>query len=329
MARTQMPDFMAEVSSSDSDWVIRQRARRKSQGLDSPPSPVHDPPSPIPSSSTPAEPEPQSTPPSITTEPLTSDPIPAHITDTEDTPSTASPSSPSAEPDQDADKLCRICYGGVVDEPEQGRLISPCKCKGTMKFVHLGCLNEWRLRSHSRTSFLECDHCHYRYNLARTTWAKRITHEITLTLVTLTLFLLLALLSGFITKILLLFFYSPPPLSSSSSSPEGEPDFLFFLDPSHLKFWRIDWPHLLSGVIFIGFLGFFQLIVSMITGPMGLPRLGWFRTGRDGNMVGGVVFVVMLAIGVVRALWAIYKGVKWYSRLTLERLETAILEVNE
>ena len=39
------------------------------------------------------------------------------------------------------DKLtCRIC----LSEDEPGNpLISPCKCSGTMRFIHASCLQEW------------------------------------------------------------------------------------------------------------------------------------------------------------------------------------------
>ena len=39
---------------------------------------------------------------------------------------------------------CRICLSDV--QTPEDPLISPCKCAGTMKFIHLGCLKEW-LRS--------------------------------------------------------------------------------------------------------------------------------------------------------------------------------------
>lgn len=35
------------------------------------------------------------------------------------------------------DAVCRICFG------DGGRLISPCMCAGSMRFVHPECLNEW------------------------------------------------------------------------------------------------------------------------------------------------------------------------------------------
>jgi hypothetical protein len=37
------------------------------------------------------------------------------------------------EGSEQRDKQCRICLGGEEDEPELGRLISPCMCDGSMR----------------------------------------------------------------------------------------------------------------------------------------------------------------------------------------------------
>jgi hypothetical protein len=39
---------------------------------------------------------------------------------------------------------CRLCWGG---EDEGGQLISPCQCRGSMEFVHFGCLQVRRSRA--------------------------------------------------------------------------------------------------------------------------------------------------------------------------------------
>jgi hypothetical protein len=52
-----------------------------------------------------------------------------------------------------------------------GRLISPCRCRGTMKFVHLSCLNSWRYTSPNAKSVYQCDQCGYKYNFNRTQYA--------------------------------------------------------------------------------------------------------------------------------------------------------------
>ncbi|KAF9172368.1 hypothetical protein BGX21_011562 [Mortierella sp. AD011] len=37
------------------------------------------------------------------------------------------------------ERQCRICLGGADEEDTLGRLISPCLCKGSMKYVHVEC----------------------------------------------------------------------------------------------------------------------------------------------------------------------------------------------
>lgn len=38
-------------------------------------------------------------------------------------------------------KMCKICLSG--SESTDNPLISPCKCDGSMKFVHFECLQKW------------------------------------------------------------------------------------------------------------------------------------------------------------------------------------------
>ncbi|KAH6945044.1 hypothetical protein HPB50_006965 [Hyalomma asiaticum] len=35
--------------------------------------------------------------------------------------------------------MCRICHDGDEEEP----LVSPCKCSGTIRFVHVSCIENW------------------------------------------------------------------------------------------------------------------------------------------------------------------------------------------
>ncbi|KAF0493902.1 RINGv domain protein [Gigaspora margarita] len=51
------------------------------------------------------------------------------------------------------DKMCRICFAGPEKEESLGRLIPPYLCKGTMRYVHVECLNYWRLRSQKKKFF--------------------------------------------------------------------------------------------------------------------------------------------------------------------------------
>lgn len=47
---------------------------------------------------------------------------------------------PTVQPDSDDVKMCRNCHETGGDD-----LFSPCKCTGSMKYVHKSCLNQWRV----------------------------------------------------------------------------------------------------------------------------------------------------------------------------------------
>ncbi|KAF9583359.1 hypothetical protein BGW38_009679 [Lunasporangiospora selenospora] len=55
------------------------------------------------------------------------------------TPVAPPPPPPHDQPVPVEERQCRICLGGADEEDTLGRLISPCLCKGSMKYVHV----EW------------------------------------------------------------------------------------------------------------------------------------------------------------------------------------------
>jgi hypothetical protein len=57
----------------------------------------------------------------------------------------------------------------VSEDPELGRLISPCKCKGSSRYVHEGCLQAWRHADpgYGRRNYWDCPTCGFRYRLER------------------------------------------------------------------------------------------------------------------------------------------------------------------
>ena len=82
-------------------------------------------------------------------------------------PPTAPRSNEPPEPAAPTERVCRICFGG----PEAGVLFSPCRCRGTSRFVHVNCLAAWRTISVGRSSFHACDVCGFRYSTRRASWA--------------------------------------------------------------------------------------------------------------------------------------------------------------
>ena len=59
---------------------------------------------------------------------------------------------------ENTSKICRICYDS---EQSDNKLIFPCKCKGTIKYVHEKCLHKWIHISNQNT----CPQCKYEYEI--------------------------------------------------------------------------------------------------------------------------------------------------------------------
>ncbi len=57
----------------------------------------------------------------------------------------------------------------VKYEDESGRLIRPCLCKGSSKYVHEACLQAWRHAdpSYGRRNYWHCPTCGFKYRLSR------------------------------------------------------------------------------------------------------------------------------------------------------------------
>lgn len=77
---------------------------------------------------------------------------------------------------------CRICRGEAVsDNP----LYHPCKCKGSIKYIHESCLLEWTTSKNIDVSkpgtTVNCDICHHPINF-KTTYAENMPERIPLSL---------------------------------------------------------------------------------------------------------------------------------------------------
>jgi len=62
------------------------------------------------------------------------------------------------------DAECRICF---EQQTLDNILINPCACKGTSKYVHLHCLQEWRNISDNPMAKIKCMECNEYYDIIR------------------------------------------------------------------------------------------------------------------------------------------------------------------
>lgn len=67
--------------------------------------------------------------------------------------------------------FCKICHVGASKDGD--RLISPCKCSGTMQYIHCGCLLKWlEISNRSNEKPISCELCAHEY-----TWHKRFNYN--------------------------------------------------------------------------------------------------------------------------------------------------------
>ena len=61
----------------------------------------------------------------------------------------------------------------ISSDPAAGRLIRPCKCRGSSRYVHEGCLQTWRHAdpAYGKRYFWQCPTCGFKYRLERMKWA--------------------------------------------------------------------------------------------------------------------------------------------------------------
>ncbi|UZJ56562.1 hypothetical protein CBS101457_005882 [Exobasidium rhododendri] len=121
---------------------------------------------------------------------------------------TALPNPADVSPDVDAESfICRICFDGSGSQDEGGetlgRLIAPCRCRGTMKFVHQACLTRWRATSMRQSSIVACDQCGSPYKFRKSRFVGLATNRLLILLVSCLMFIGLIWTVGFTAEIII------------------------------------------------------------------------------------------------------------------------------
>ena len=163
----------------------------------------------------------------------------------------------------------------VSSDPSSGRLIRPCKCRGSQKYVHEGCLQEWRHAdpAYGRRNFWECPTCKFRYRLERMRWSRYISSTFTQILITVAIMFTTVFMFGFIADPIINLYLDP--FDTITSLPSGGKPAITFdeVDGSWLG-------HFLKGLASLGMLGFVKMFFAL--GPFQWFNLrgGIFGTGR-------------------------------------------------
>ncbi|MBE7180403.1 MAG: hypothetical protein INR71_04185 [Terriglobus roseus] len=187
----------------------------------------------------------------------------------------------------------------VTYESEDGRLIRPCKCKGSQRYVHEKCLEAWRHAdpTYGRRNFWQCPTCKFKYRLDRMSWGRIISSTATQLVLTVSILLVIVFVLGFAGDYVLDLYLDPwSTLSPFSSRPVYAP-----YDADDVSPWA---EHFLKGFTSLGLLSFSQALWApgrffvRIGGGGGGGRAG--RTGRD--RLSDATWLMIL-IGVATCLW--------------------------
>ncbi|EOA90706.1 hypothetical protein ACJQWK_11263 [Exserohilum turcicum] len=210
----------------------------------------------------------------------------------------------------------------VVYEDETGRLIRPCLCKGSSKYVHDACLQAWRHAdpSYGRRNYWQCPTCNFKYRLARLGAGRfigSVSAQVGLTV--LILFSMIFIL-GFVADPIINLYLDPWSVLFPWSG-LSESDYAYYYEDESSSTW---YEHFAKGFASMGVLGFLKVLLAS---PLSYFRIGGTRgraTGRD--RYEQVSWIIIL-IGVATFLTAIYKGVRAWSRRTLERAGERVMDV--
>lgn len=219
-------------------------------------------------------------------------------------------------------RMCRICLETVLPtyqpseflqrprvvyestDPESGRLLRPCKCKGSSRYVHEGCLQIWRHADprYGTRNYWQCPTCGFQYRLQRLTWARWISSAGTQFLLTLGILLFTVFLFGFVADPILDLYLGPLD------------DVYVELDQGY-NMAQASWvAHLIKGLASLGLLSFVRSLWGLYS-PLWSPRssvLGG-RTGRD--RARSFNWLVIL-IGVGTFLWVRWNHCPLHHHLT-------------
>ncbi|KAH9827648.1 RING-variant domain is a C4HC3 zinc-finger like motif [Teratosphaeria destructans] len=201
-----------------------------------------------------------------------------------------------------------------------GRLIRPCKCKGSQKYVHEECLAAWRKQDPlQERNYFECPTCRYQYKLARLSWGSYISCKTSQIGLTLAIFLSAMFVLGFVADPIINLYVDPISTITTAGGPTGT---IFFEEPTWTE-------HFLKGMASLGLLGFAKFLLT-------LSPWQWFNIRNSGVVVGrggtgrervqGISWVAVV-IGIATVLWALWKGVRAWSRRVLENCGEGVQDV--
>ncbi|KAL2257883.1 hypothetical protein VTK26DRAFT_9054 [Humicola hyalothermophila] len=221
----------------------------------------------------------------------------------------------------------RVRY--VSEDPELGRLISPCKCKGSQKYVHEGCLQAWRNAAPlSDRNYWRCPTCHFEYRMERLRWGRWLSSKALRAALTVLVMLVTVFLLGFVADPIINFWLDPfgsiaGGLTEVLLEPEYEDVELDDDEPASWSF------HFLKGFLSLGLLGFLKTMFAMSPWNWIHVRIGGRRRRGIGRDRLESINWALVIIGILAFLGATWKFVSHLSAKALEKASDRVVDVQD
>ncbi|EWZ96766.1 hypothetical protein FOCG_05581 [Fusarium oxysporum f. sp. radicis-lycopersici 26381] len=221
----------------------------------------------------------------------------------------------------------------VSDDPELGRLLSPCKCKGSQKYVHEGCLSAWRLANPMEArNYWQCPTCKFTYRISRLHWGSVLSSKWAQVALTLWFCILSIFVLGFIADPLFDLWSDPiGTIGETVTSVVTDIEALRQPPPQVPTSW---FEHFVKGFFSLGIVGLFKTMLTVSPfswwqiRSSGVAGGGGRRGGTGRNRVENINLIFVL-IGAFTFLVGIWKFVQKLSARVLKNVSDRVVDVGE
>ncbi|KAI2632046.1 hypothetical protein GGR54DRAFT_582001 [Hypoxylon sp. NC1633] len=208
------------------------------------------------------------------------------------------------------------------------RFINPCLCKGSVKYVHEGCLKEWM--GGGNPNAWKCNRCHYQYRLERLTWAQRLRSPVLSLGLTIIILLITVFVLGFAANPILNVWLDPVGTLTETVTTGCIP----LDEDGGLLLEGSGWfEHFLKGLFSLGLLGFVKAFLVMSPWQWwnlrtsGIMGGGGGRRGGTGRDRMESINMALIVIGVFTFLFSVWKATRKWTERTLDKASQRILNV--
>lgn len=226
--------------------------------------------------------------------------------------------------------MCRICREDVVptvtmyppglpmqlqkpvieykNEDEYGRLMKPCLCKGSARYIHELCLTRSRTEVARSSAMWQCPTCGYKFNFTKLKFTKLLKNKLSVTVFTALFMMLVIFVLGFIADPIINLYLDP------YDTIRGREPLWSGIEIHSVKSGRMSWwgQHFAKGTVSMGLVGF---VKSFMLNPLNWLNLryntvwggGSGRTARTGRDRTADISWLAVIIGIGTAFVFFYK----------------------